>query len=359
MGWLRFLLAFSVMWTHADLPHGFSGDLCVTVFFAISGFYMALILEENSSYKSIKTFYIQRILRIFPTYLFVLFLAIIFIGIQILNGDQLIYSRYLSELAHPVTVTIFWIASQLFILGQDAICFFGIDQFGKIIFEPSLTLASSSFSQTNIIPPAWSLSGELFFYALAPFVLRRSIVFISSLLLLSVATRLTLANQFDFVSDPWATRFFPSEFCFFMAGALGYKLITAKSEIRDGAKYLIYLLLVMVSVSALSVTKWTHSNSKFTSFAVLFIVFVLISVIPFLFSKTKNSRIDRQIGEISFPLYVCHILVFQVGHYFFRKSTMVDLSLVSVTMLFAVTIIYCVDQPINNFRHSLLATKNN
>ena len=150
MGWLRFLLAFSVMWTHADLPHGFSGDLCVTVFFAISGFYMALILEENSSYKSIKTFYIQRILRIFPTYLFVLFLAIIFIGIQILNGDQLIYSRYLSELAHPVTVTIFWIASQLFILGQDAICFFGIDQFGKIIFEPSLTLASSSNSASMV-----------------------------------------------------------------------------------------------------------------------------------------------------------------------------------------------------------------
>jgi peptidoglycan/LPS O-acetylase OafA/YrhL len=75
MGVLRFLPALSVAWTHAGLPKRLSGDLCVTVFFVISGFYMAMVLSENPACGKISAFYQQRLLRLFPTYSYPLYLC--------------------------------------------------------------------------------------------------------------------------------------------------------------------------------------------------------------------------------------------------------------------------------------------
>ncbi|MFM7821155.1 MAG: hypothetical protein ACKPAF_10065, partial [Actinomycetota bacterium] len=60
MGLLRVLLALSVVMSHfvnweAPFYTGFGGDTSVEIFFLVSGFYIALILEN--SYKSIRNFY--------------------------------------------------------------------------------------------------------------------------------------------------------------------------------------------------------------------------------------------------------------------------------------------------------------
>jgi peptidoglycan/LPS O-acetylase OafA/YrhL len=73
MGCMRFLLAIAVVTEHIG-PSAVSfalipGPLAVEVFFAISGFYMSLIL--TGKYHDRTTFYVNRFLRLYPTYLIV------------------------------------------------------------------------------------------------------------------------------------------------------------------------------------------------------------------------------------------------------------------------------------------------
>src|ERR1700681_3104577 len=71
MGWMRFLLAMAVVVEHINavfgtMPGLLPGTLAVQVFFAISGFYMSLIL--TGKYRDSKTFYFNRFLRLYPAY---------------------------------------------------------------------------------------------------------------------------------------------------------------------------------------------------------------------------------------------------------------------------------------------------
>ncbi len=73
MGLMRFLLAMAVVVTHigpdaADFAL-IPANLAVEVFFAISGFYMSLIL--TAKYQDRTTFYVNRFLRLYPVYLIV------------------------------------------------------------------------------------------------------------------------------------------------------------------------------------------------------------------------------------------------------------------------------------------------
>ena len=81
MGFLRLLLALSVLLTH-DTQGAFKlidGDAAVQCFFAISGFYMALVLGER--YGDVRGFYFNRALRLFPTYWAVVLLTIVLAAI--------------------------------------------------------------------------------------------------------------------------------------------------------------------------------------------------------------------------------------------------------------------------------------
>jgi peptidoglycan/LPS O-acetylase OafA/YrhL len=78
MGTIRYLLAFSVLITHSKFLGKLMppGDIAVQLFFIISGFYMALIL--NTKYKShTLAFYKNRFLRLYPIYFFVLIVIFI------------------------------------------------------------------------------------------------------------------------------------------------------------------------------------------------------------------------------------------------------------------------------------------
>ena len=68
MGAVRFLLAFAVFNSHFPVVDWaiVGGHEAVLAFFAISGFYMALILD--TSYGSARTFYMSRFLSLYPMY---------------------------------------------------------------------------------------------------------------------------------------------------------------------------------------------------------------------------------------------------------------------------------------------------
>ncbi len=77
MGTLRFILALSVAYGHLAVPLSFpTADVAVQSFFVISGFYMALVLNEKYGAGSYWLFVSNRLLRLWPTYFVVLILSL-------------------------------------------------------------------------------------------------------------------------------------------------------------------------------------------------------------------------------------------------------------------------------------------
>src|SRR6185436_19406476 len=74
LGTLRLLLALAVASVHSPfgpIP-GFRFLLAPTAvqgFFIISGFFITMVLNENASYRSPRTFYLSRYLRLYPMYI--------------------------------------------------------------------------------------------------------------------------------------------------------------------------------------------------------------------------------------------------------------------------------------------------
>src|SRR5690349_18914439 len=86
MGLIRTLLALAVVFTHAgDFPltsnKFVGGTIAVQSFYIVSGFYMALVL--NKKYAHARQFYINRFIRLYPTYwaiLIMVTLAMVAVG---------------------------------------------------------------------------------------------------------------------------------------------------------------------------------------------------------------------------------------------------------------------------------------
>ena len=93
MGVLRFYLAYVVLLSHCPqglLSNVFHPGLAVQCFFIISGFYMQLLVSKKYTDQNplsfCKNFYLSRVFRIFPIYLIILLITIVFI-----NNESIIY----------------------------------------------------------------------------------------------------------------------------------------------------------------------------------------------------------------------------------------------------------------------------
>jgi peptidoglycan/LPS O-acetylase OafA/YrhL len=119
MGLLRVLLAISVFMAHAPQSgltqglRGFGGSNAVEIFFIVSGFYIALILDKSYSTKI--GFYKNRILRLYPIYYIICGLAVM----------QAIFSPSLREslISFPAKALTFGTIVNSTFLGSDWLMF--------------------------------------------------------------------------------------------------------------------------------------------------------------------------------------------------------------------------------------------
>lgn len=130
MGILRTFLAIAVVIYHSFTFFGFrlcGGQLAVEAFFMISGFYMALILNEKYVGEGYyKKFIIGRFYRIFPVYWVVLLMAITLsiIGYYCFNNAYYL-TRYISNYHHfSFSTLLFFVFENFVIIGQDILYFF-------------------------------------------------------------------------------------------------------------------------------------------------------------------------------------------------------------------------------------------
>jgi peptidoglycan/LPS O-acetylase OafA/YrhL len=316
LGLIRLLLAVSVVFAHAGGSHWKSmvgGELAVQGFFMISGFYMALILAEKYvGAGAIKVFWINRALKIYPAYWFVLLITISYT-----------LARYLIAKQPPPPIIMSYttpfdaLQNQRASIGEVELIYIGVVQVILFFLDSVMFVkpAGHFFSVTTnfsaeqnqlwlllFVPQAWTLSLELMFYLIAPLLIRFRVRWLVMLILVSASLRDFIYHGLSLSNDPWSYRFFPTEFAFFLIGFVGYKIFKGIAPSDD--RLFNYVGIALCSLVIGSIILFPELGNR----PRLFLLLLGVSI-PFIFAATKEWRVDRILGEISYPLYVVHFLV--------------------------------------------------
>jgi len=329
-------LALAVVVYHSYKLFGLrmcGGQVAVESFYMISGFYMALILNEK--YVGVgyyKKFILSRFYRIFPVYWAILIAALLLSLVGYFGFQNPYYlTRYINNYSCLSGLTIFYfLIENCIVIGQDVLYFLRLDE----LCQPLLTYNVLSYKHTGyqylLVPQAWSISIEFLFYLLAPFLVTKKLKWQVVLVLLGFIAKYYFFNYRYLSYDPWTYRFFPFELAFFMAGSVAYqtyiKLKDKKIPSGIGCVMLLVLVGLVLFYDQLPLCNSQVKNSIFFS-----IVFVFL---PFLFVAFKNSKMDRTIGELSFSLYISHHLIVSAFHnYFFSHP--------HYLYLYGYTVVFC------------------
>ena len=358
MGLIRLLLAISVITAHSNPFFGLTfiqGQMAVEVFFMISGFYMALILSEKYTKKSdYKLFISNRFLKIFPIYWIILILSLItqliflFLNPNSPNIFALFSSKYN---LNPISLIAF-IITNLTIFGQDILLFFGLNPHtGSLFFTTNFRLFKPETFNFIFINQAWSLSLELTFYFLAPFLNGLKNKYLLLIISLSLAFRFLLYSQ-GLNHDPWNYRFFPTELIFFLFGILMYRiynLIKNKSLKNISIISFVFYLFFLTSYQFLP-----HERTKQLVLFLFSFIFI-----PFIFNLFKNNKIDRYIGELSYPVYISHFLVIDtLINFTHLPHQLISTFTITFSVILSIILLQFIINPINKFRQLRLLKSN-
>jgi len=291
MGIIRTLLALAVVLFHS---YGFwnanqtmtGGMVSVQAFYMISGFYMALIIHEKYSGKknSYRLFLSNRFLRIYPVY----WACLIIVILMCLIGQLFI---------------IILILANIFLFGTDLLMFTGVNaKSGNLEWTKYPFQYQPMTGQYLIIPQIWTVGLELTFYLLAPLVVRMKWYVQVLLILLAIYYHHYLFYTRFLQFDPWSYRFFPTQLGLFVAGSVAYRVYRYIREIKipSAIHVSLWLIILYCIVFYPSLTFISEGKLRVGFFSILFVG------LPFIFLLFRENKIDRFIGELSFPIYVCH-----------------------------------------------------
>ena len=275
------------------------------MFFAISGFYMSLIL--TSKYHDRTTFYVNRFLRLYPTYLIVCVATWLWFLFEWTYLCKLPTNSWIDPYEHMS----WWQIASLVISNWTMV---GLDIPSLFHFKGDVGFLFFHFPQAGDAPDgakwagefrtigqAWSIGVEIWFYLIAPFLIvlcTRWIVLIglTSVALKSVMVYFGLLTYF----------FFPPQICFFIAGALLYRAYAANLSGKLGRR-IEYGVLTMVVTLIVFFDRLPQPAANYVIYA------TLIPSIPILFDLTRKSRFDIALGNLSYPIYIIHMLMISMA----------------------------------------------
>jgi peptidoglycan/LPS O-acetylase OafA/YrhL len=334
------------------------GKLAVQAFFVISGFYMSLIL--NGKYPATRAgnllFYGNRFLRIYPMYWATLLLTLAaFIMVMCLSSVLPQYSNSFAKLGIIIKAARDFSFEKTAFIASSSVALFGMDLSYFMRFDlPHLAVAENWSlhepwpSNLYLVPQAWSLGIEVTVYAIAPFVFRRSVTFLLALLITSFVVRaLAFDNGLDF--DPWYYRFFPFEFGLFIVGALLYRAYGNFSVVQNKAFGWLSMTIGIASILLYQIAPSVPGSALGFERAELLFVIPFVLSIPGTFSISKTWKVDRWMGELSYPIYLVHVLVVAAcrGHFgWFGEIPVLG------SVLLAVFLAFMIEIPLDRFRQA-------
>lgn len=359
MGLLRFILAISVVIAHSSPIYGFSlvgGQIAVQAFYIISGFYMALILNEkyigkNDSYT---LFITNRFLRLFPIYWTVLLLTVLYSIIvhfchTDINAECL---RYYMDYFRTMNMGsfIFLMFTNLFLFLQDTIMFLGLNtSTGNLFFTPDFRETSPMLYNFLFIPQAWTIGIEIAFYLIAPFLVRKKLKIIIPLVILSIILRFVLSLN-GLKDDPWSYRFFPTELAFFLLGIISYRIYKNLNRTNKKTFYSKVIWYGMI-IFTLFFNLLPIPHRVFVYMLTFFLG------LPFIFQLTKKWKYDTYIGELSYIIYISHMFILTCIQSF--KIPVIGglgISLTVMTILFSILLNESVAKRIEKIRQNRISS---
>jgi len=342
MGSIRLFLAFAVLMSHADACdiNIIPGQVAVQAFFIISGFYMSLILTQKYEKCSVFVFYTNRLLRLFPAYLFMLFVS--FGLLYALDVGILMYiDKFKKVFTHGLFMAVSYLWANIAVLGQEILFLLGIDTATYSFYWAPNGMASVKAWNYVLIPQAWSLSMELYFYVLAPLILRQRMRWVGGIFVLSLALRLFIVSK-GVEYDLFLRRFFPGELCLFLIGSFSYFLFTRIKEYRR--KYSVGLICWITLL-----TVFVFYNEINEKYSLTLLAFTMFLSMPFIFNLATHSRLDRFLGNISYPIYIVHFLTVAVFEEYFEEEYPFFLLLLAVFSA-SLVVYYGIEAPIDRWR---------
>ena len=307
MGLIRFMLALAVASGHAsgffgaDIYPKVPGSHAVQIFYMISGFLIALILSGKyaDTPQGNWIFYSNRAVKIYVPYLAILAVTIIaWLVIYAASGRAGPLQVFINEgSTMGLGAWAFAIFTNLFLLGMEWGSML-IYRGGELLLSVRAIEQPPSAIDFTIIVPAWTLSLELAFYLIAPFVLRRHFLLVAALALASYTFRFQ-AYAFGYRSIATEYRFFPFELSLFLYGALSYRLYVFLKE-RDMFKPRLSLAITIAcALTAIALPKYfrQHQHQMYALIGLL---------LPALFDFSTRRRWDKWLGDLSYPLYLVH-----------------------------------------------------
>ena len=325
---------------------------------------MSMILNEKYLKKenSYKLFITNRLLRLLPTYWVMVLATIVFSIIvqQLTNhkneGILSPYFHYFKDL--NLKTSIYVIFTNLFLFFQDWAYFLSLDMHsGNMYFAMHFHQSVPIIFDFLLIPPAWSIGLELNYYLIAPFIVKRPIYVIITLMLISFTIRVVLI-KYGYSHDPWNHRFFPSEIFFFLLGNISYRIYLYIKDRLDkyahSPRILKCIFFFIVSFTVLYELIIRNSVPGYIQWLYFFVFFCSL---PFIFIYTKNSKIDRYIGELSYPIYISHWLMIELCRDLgIKKEPFFTVSVISLTIIVSLIINKLLNDKIDKYRQKRVAS---
>lgn len=349
MGLIRFFLAISVVIAHAGSERLFffvSGKVAVEIFFIISGFYMAMVMQSYLRHEhGVLRFYKSRYLRLFPAYIVVVVPFYFFV-------------RQFTDISGyaPVTQLYTYLVS-FSMLGYETLSWMGYNSTaGNISLLDDIRGVAGQTVPLDMVPymrHMWSVGIEISFYLLAPFMLvgkRKVVILFLVALLLHAIISVKLGTH-----HPLRYRSLFNFAYLFLIGALVYQHVYPLIERRltgrparsvvalAGASAVLGLLFAneFRFVGAQGDLAWVVSD------AYKVVCFLLCCV---MFAVLKDVVWDRQIGDLSYVIYVVHWpLVMVVLKPYQNSDYWLAISL-SATLVAALLINIFVERPVEHYR---------
>jgi len=362
LGTFRFLLALSVALGHFGTISGYymmNGRMAVQCFYMVSGFLISLVLSRKydpGTSEGRWLFYTNRALRIFvPYWSFCLIIlagyAVFYLALGSRFGMTDAFAQHWPEMTLPTRI--YLLLSNILILTQEWSMWLAY-QSGAIILVSNSDLYAPHLGSFQAIPQAWSVSLELMFYVIAPFLVRRHWLTLLAIIIASYLLR-SAATAYGFDGSGFAYRFFPFEIGLFLAGALSHRAY-AYLESRGLTSFPLSLAISALLIGLVICQQFIDSldNHKF---------YLLVAVgLPALFYVSCRNRFDTRLGELSYPIYLAHLFVGQaltalvIGPV--ENRNWIVIPAVGMTILLAIAYVRWIDAPFERWRQRRVTTGN-
>jgi peptidoglycan/LPS O-acetylase OafA/YrhL len=245
------------------------------------------------------------------------------------------------------------IVSQIIIFGRNIImfsCLNTVTGFFTFNFHTGNLVDAWPFL---LVPQAWTLPIELSFYLLAPFLVRKKLYFIGIVFILTLIVKSVLVRN-GLTNTMWTYRFFPAELSYFILGIFSYKLYAVLKPTVVVKRIGFFAALLMIAL--LCVFNYGTKYLSLSIFTIEWIYYILIMLLlPFGFIYSKKLIFDRKIGELSYPIYISHVLVNNIANpllitRYAPEGNFSAIIVLLLSVIFSVIMLKFIQNPIEKIR---------